>query len=213
MLPAMSIRRVRHVLLLLSASLLQVVLTSVEASPQPPEIAAGFAHTAESVVRELAARSANWLAPPAALETLEYDFVSGSEVTRVRIKRGERRRPSVWMGATLRVGFHNLMQSPERYSIELKREGSAKRLTLVAKLKDEQGAFGVEVGNGVENSWRGYFSQGRGKCPSLWTPNDLCRSRSTQRGQPFATPTGARLSQGNGSRDELTCFKVRFTTA
>ena len=54
----------------------------------------------------------------------------------------------------------SLMQSPERFAIELKREPGAKTLTLVAKLKDEKGPIRVEAGNGVENSWRGYFSHG-----------------------------------------------------
>ena len=36
----------------------------------------------------------------------------------------------------------------------------AKRLTLTAKVKDATKFIGVEVGNGVENSWRGYFSHG-----------------------------------------------------
>ena len=62
--------------------------------------------------------------------------ISGSEVTRIRVRRGEPRRAAVWMGATLHAGFHELMQSPERFAIELKREPGAKTLTLVAKLKD-----------------------------------------------------------------------------
>ena len=77
---------------LLWVGLLQPGLTATIEPSQPPVIPAGSGRTAETVVRELAARSAKWIAPPAALETLEYDFVSGSEVTRVRVKRGEPRR-------------------------------------------------------------------------------------------------------------------------
>jgi hypothetical protein len=62
------------------------------------------------------------------------------------------------MGATLYAGFHNLVQSPDRFTVELRREAGAGTLTLLARLKDEQASFRVEVGNGVENSWRGYFS-------------------------------------------------------
>ena len=75
-----------------------------------------------TLVRDLAARSASWLAPPGSLETLEYDFISGSEVTRIRVRRGEPRRVAVWMGATLHAGFHELTRSPERFAVELKRE-------------------------------------------------------------------------------------------
>src|SRR5262249_54590082 len=64
----------------------------------------------------------------------------------------------VWMGATLHAGFQALVRSPEKFAIEVKREPGAKRLTLVAKLKEEKGNLRVEVGNGVENSWRGYFA-------------------------------------------------------
>src|SRR5271157_4488444 len=92
------------------------------AAAQPRAIAGLADQNADTIVRNLAARSASWIAPPATLKTLEYDFVSGSEVTRVRVKRGERRRYGVWMGATLHAGFQNLIQSPERFTIELKRE-------------------------------------------------------------------------------------------
>jgi hypothetical protein len=156
----MPIPQFAQAFLLLWVGLLQLVLTSADGSPRPPGIAAEPGRTAATVVRELGARSASWVAPPATLETLEYDYVSGSEVTQIRIKRGERRRSSVWMGATLRAGFHNLIQAPERYSIELKREDGAKTLTLVAKLKDEKGFDKVEVGNGVENPWRGSLRSG-----------------------------------------------------
>jgi hypothetical protein len=125
---------------------------------QPTGKSTGPPPPAESVVRDLAAHSASWIAAPAALETLEYDFVSGSDVSRVRVKRGERRRYGVWMGATLHAGFQSLVQSPERFTIELAQEPEAKTLRLVAKLKDVKGSIGVQAGNGIEHSWRGYFS-------------------------------------------------------
>ena len=61
MLLAMSIPRVGHAFSLLSASLLQIVLTSVEGSSQPPAIVAVSGRTAESVVRELGARETSIL--------------------------------------------------------------------------------------------------------------------------------------------------------
>ncbi len=156
----LSIAHGHRALALLRVALLQFGLLAAAAPAQPPAIAGGADQNANTIVRDLAARSASWIAPPASLKTLEYDFVSGSEVTRVRVKRGERRRYGVWMGATLHAGFQNLIQSPERFTIELKREPGAKTLTLVAKLKDEKESFSVEAGNGLENSWSGYFSQG-----------------------------------------------------
>jgi hypothetical protein len=127
----------------------------------PLSVAAGApAGDPAALVRDLAARSACWLAPPDSLETLEYDFLLGSEVTRIRAGRGGPRRAAAWMGATLHAGFQALVREPGMFAIELKREPGAKTLTLVARLKDEKGSLRVEVGNGVENSWRGYFSHG-----------------------------------------------------
>ena len=62
------------------------------------------------------------------------------------------------MGATLQAGFRELMRSPDKFNIDVKREAGEERLILLAKPKDEKGSIGVEVGNGVENSWSGYFS-------------------------------------------------------
>ena len=167
----------------------------------------GYYHADDpaNLVRDLAARSASWLAPPGSLETLEYDFISGSEVTRIRARRGEPRRVAVWMGATLHAGFHELTRSPERFAVELKREPGAKTLTLVAKLKDEKGNLHVEAGNGVENSWRGYFSQGPGRPRSSWTRSGSCRSRSRPVGRRCATPTGRKSAAANGSPGGSTC--------
>ena len=132
---------------------------SANASPQPPsKITPAAAPAADAVVRELAARSASWVEPPAALETLEYEFILGSEVIPVKVTRGERRRIGVWMGATLHTGFHELVRTPEKFDIQVKRQADARTLTLRAKVKDGKGNVRVEAGNGVENSWLGYFA-------------------------------------------------------
>jgi hypothetical protein len=72
-----SIPHFGRTLVLLWVGLLQPGSSAAIEAPEPPGIAARSNRTVESVVRELAARSANWVAPPAALETLEYEFVSG----------------------------------------------------------------------------------------------------------------------------------------
>ena len=81
---------------------------------------------ADEVVRQLAARSANWVKPPGAVKTLEYDFLLGSELIPVKVTHGERRPGSVWMGATLVGGFGQLMQSPGRFTIEVKHDTGAR---------------------------------------------------------------------------------------
>ena len=75
---------------LLWVGLLQLVRTSADGSPQPPGIAAAPGRTAETVVRELTARSASWVAPPATLETLENVHHRGRRT--IRAARGADRR-------------------------------------------------------------------------------------------------------------------------
>jgi beta-lactamase regulating signal transducer with metallopeptidase domain len=114
--------------------------------------------SADELVRRLAARSTKWITQSPSLESLEYDFVSGPQVTRIKVTRGEQRRHGVWTGTTLHAGFHELIKSPGQFAFEVSRGANAKTLKLVAKPKDAAKRIEVEAGNGVENSWRGYFS-------------------------------------------------------
>jgi hypothetical protein len=125
-----------------------------------PKQAASDVPTPDEVVRRLAARSADWLAPPESLRTLEYDFVSGPRVTPIKVSRGEPRRYGVWTGATLHAGFRALMKEPAKFNIAIEPQAGGKTLRLTARLKEDKGSFRVEVGNGVENSWSGYYSHG-----------------------------------------------------
>ncbi len=72
---------------LLRVALLQFGLLSAAARAQPPAIAGGAAQNADALVRNLAARSANWIAPPATLENLEYQ-VPGTPYLTARIDYG-----------------------------------------------------------------------------------------------------------------------------
>ncbi|WP_435008442.1 M56 family metallopeptidase [Tundrisphaera lichenicola] len=121
--------------------------TSTVEEPVPPDL-----------VRALADRSKDWIGPPAGVASLEYDFLIRSEVTPIRVARGDRRRESVWMGATLNGGFRELLRSPDRFELAVERQGDPKVIRLVARVKDPAKSFRVEVGNGVENSWMGYFA-------------------------------------------------------
>src|SRR5207245_916524 len=85
------------------------------ASPQPPAPPAAADRDPADFVRALASRSADWLGPSPDLEALEYDFIGGTQVTPIRVSRGDRRRGSVWMGATLHAGVHSLLRSPDRF--------------------------------------------------------------------------------------------------
>src|SRR5271157_1001733 len=108
MMSFMTISHVHGALRLLRVTILQFGLFAAVGPLQPLAIAKAPVGEAEILVRDLAARSANWIAPPATLEKLEYELLSGSNVTRVRVERGEQRRHSVWMGTTLHAGFQSL---------------------------------------------------------------------------------------------------------
>jgi beta-lactamase regulating signal transducer with metallopeptidase domain len=123
------------------------------ATLSPPTVA-----DTPTIVRELAARATNWTAAPSAITTLEYELVSGSRTIALKATRGERRRYSVWMGTTLQTAFRELINSPEKFDIQIKRQAGAATLTLLVKLKDDKQRIGFEAGNGVENSWIGYIS-------------------------------------------------------
>ncbi|MGC1276274.1 MAG: M56 family metallopeptidase [Planctomycetaceae bacterium] len=112
----------------------------------------------DQIVRDVASRSVFWLAPPPALKQLEYDYVLGTDVTPVAIKRGDRRPRGVWFGATLHTGFHKLTSSPERFDVTATHADDDKTITLVASPKNEQGNITIDAGNGIEGTWRGYFS-------------------------------------------------------
>ncbi|WP_406694035.1 hypothetical protein V5E97_23615 [Singulisphaera sp. Ch08] len=125
------------------------------ASNQPP----AKAPDADEIVRQLAARSTNWIMPPAALKTLEYRLFFGPTATAIKVTRGELRREGVWLGATLQAGFRELLRAPANFQVDVKREEGGKYLTLRVKPKDEQRPIRIEIGNGVENSWSGYLSR------------------------------------------------------
>ena len=113
------------------AGLVLVAATAVGVRPQEPRTPAPSEQgapaalaqapapgpTADDVVHKLAARSTNWVTPSRLLESLEYDLVSGQQVTRFKVARGDQRRYSVWMGTTLHAGFRELMKSPARFAI------------------------------------------------------------------------------------------------
>jgi hypothetical protein len=127
------------------------VASTVAGAGQPP---------ADEIVRSLADRAARWTTPPSAVETLEYDFLMGAQATAIKVTPGERRRHGAWTGTTLQAGFHELIASPGKFIIEVKQEPGAQILTILAKVKDDKDFIRVEAGNGVEDSWSGYFSHG-----------------------------------------------------
>src|SRR3954452_25072662 len=153
--PLLERRRGARCVLLMAAVLTITIASPAAVAQEPP---GKPLPDADGVVRERAARSASWITPTAPLETLEYDFVSGPDVTAVKVTRGERRRYSVWMGATLHAGFRELMRSPGRFNVRVEREAGAATFKLHARVNDDKEPIRVEAGNGVDGSWRGYFS-------------------------------------------------------
>lgn len=120
--------------------------------------------TAADVTRELGSRGVLWLQGGSPrMQNLKYDFYLGSKITPISISRGDQRRVGVWHGVTLRTGLHSLTTTPEKFDVQLIRTDTDKEagtLRLVVKPKDSTGAIRLEIGNGVESSWQGYFSRG-----------------------------------------------------
>lgn len=191
---AVALRSSRRAVLAALALVAAVASAGVGSQPSParpaadkagqpePKDAANDVPKPDEVVRRLATRSADWLAPPKALRTLEYDFLLGSDFTAIKVSRGEKRRSSVWMGATLHAGFHTLVQDPEKFDIAIEPQAGGKTLRIIARLKNQKGSFRIEAGNGVENSWRGYFSHGA---------NETTLIVDAERFVPLAERTGA----------------------
>jgi len=111
------------------------------------------------LVQEIARRSAHWVAPASPkLKTLDYTFIRGHEPRLVKLVKGESRvRYSVWQGCGLRTGIHALLGEPERFAIKVEAIDD-QALRVVASVKDAERPVGVEVGNGIDSSWSGFFS-------------------------------------------------------
>ena len=200
---AKSISALRQALLPLGLVLFEGALLAAEEPVQLPAAAGSVPPSAEAIVRELAARSVSWTTARRGLESLEYDFIAGSDVTPVRVRR-EQRRNSVWMGTTLHAGLQSLVKFTDRYTISLTRQPGAKTITLLAKPKNATEHIAVEIGNGVENSWRGYSRMVPRKRPSSWTPSGSCRSRNTPVRRMCVTPNGKISDRAAGCLDGLT---------
>ena len=114
------------------------------------------------IVRQLSERIAPCVQPDRAVKTLSYDIQLGGRSMPIRVQRGQRRRMGVWQGTTLQGALQQLLQSPDRFLVAIVNpEGDSREMiTLRITPKAPQNSFTIEAGNGVENSWRGYFSQG-----------------------------------------------------
>lgn len=119
----------------------------------------------EQLVRQLSDRCRLWLSQPGPeLKSLRYTFHLGGEERVVELAPGTKQvRRSMWQGATLHTGLHALAASSAGFQVTAGRiEGDPTyadafiRLSVRPKAAGE--SFHLAVGNGIDGSWRGYYS-------------------------------------------------------
>lgn len=115
----------------------------------------------QEFITRLAERVAYVLQPPADIKTLEYDFSHGGPAAPVKVAQGDRRPLAVWQGMTLHGGLHELLRAPQKFDISIERPADAAgAITIRGERKADAGVIEFHAGNGIENSWSGYFSYG-----------------------------------------------------
>ncbi|BBO33142.1 HEAT repeat domain-containing protein [Lacipirellula parvula] len=119
---------------------------------------------ADALVSQVIARCRPWLRQPGPeLKSLKYTYHLNGDKRVVEIAAAaDPVRRAFWQGATLSLGLHALAKSPEKFTAAAERiAGDADdpqpfiRLTLRPKAQADP--FRIEVGNGIEGSWYGYY--------------------------------------------------------
>jgi hypothetical protein len=146
--------------------------------------AAIAAETPESIVTALSARCEPWLGPPSPqLKSLAYTFDLSGDTRRVEIVRGVTKvGGAFWRGISLFTGLEQLLASPASYEMTLE-EKAGDYLTLAAKQRDKW--FILVAGNGISETWRGYFSAGSDKMTLKLRRADLLPVEETHKGTTF----------------------------
>jgi hypothetical protein len=157
----MTMRRYSALALALSLT----TLLAAAASSVAQQSASSGDLNADQLVEQLAARCRVWLEQPGPeLESLRYTYHLGGDERVVELTPGGGRvRRSVWQGATLYTGFHALAGAPSAFTATVERiEQDAAYSTPFTRLtlrpKDPEQSFRLEVGNGIDGSWHGYFT-------------------------------------------------------
>lgn len=117
----------------------------------------------QSVIDGLSQRCRPWINTPGEqLRSLEYTYTLGNDERRVELVRGVSEvERSMWCGSTLTNGLHWLLRHPERFDVTRSRlESEADRLEMTIRSKPDTPGIGLEIGNGISGSWRGYFTHG-----------------------------------------------------
>jgi hypothetical protein len=119
----------------------------------------------EQLVRQLTERRHPWLLPPGPeLKSLRYTYHLRGDERVVELARGAKGvRLGMWQGATLSTGLRALVASPEKFQatgrrIEIDPTYAVPFLRLTVRPKAPDDSFHLEVGNGIEGSWYGYYT-------------------------------------------------------
>jgi hypothetical protein len=147
---------------------------------------------AEHLVRQLSDRCRVWLSQPGTeLKSLKYTFHLGGDeqVVELAPAAGPVRR-SMWQGATLHTGLHALAASPENFQATAEAiQGDPTyaepfiRLTVRPKASDQ--SFHLEVGNGIEGSWHGFYTHNSPEMLIDLNPKTLLPIRELHQGSQY----------------------------
>ncbi len=142
-------------------STVKTPIAALDPTENAAQAAGAAAPSDEDFVSRLAERVAYFLKPAAGVKTLEYDFSLGAKAIPVKVQQGDERPIAVWQGTTLHGGLHELLHAPSKFDIKIERPARAgAEITIRATPKAADAIIRFSAGNGIEASWRGFFSHG-----------------------------------------------------
>jgi HEAT repeat protein len=176
--------------LALALSLTTMLAASAVSIAQEPASSANL--NADQLVEQVGARCRVWLDQPGPeLKSLRYKFhLSGDERVVELSPDGRRVRRGMWQGATLYTGLHALAGAPGAFTaaaerIEQDAAYSTPFIRLTLRPKDSEHAFRLEVGNGIDGSWRGYFVHSSSEMQLDLGPETLLPARELHQHSQF----------------------------
>lgn len=171
---------------------LAAILAAASFSAAQATVSDGDPDTGQ-LVQQLAERCRVWLAQPGTeLKSLKYTFHLGGRERVVELgPDGRRVRRSVWQGATLHTGLDALAAAPDAFEATAERITDDPtyaepfiRLTIRPKAPDQ--SLRLEVGNGIDGSWHGYYTHSSKEMRLDLDPETLLPVRELHQGSQYA---------------------------
>ncbi|WP_010588085.1 M56 family metallopeptidase [Schlesneria paludicola] len=124
----------------------------------PANAADGPRSEQQQLIDRIRARVKYMLGLSATIKKLEYELELGGNATSILVEDHSAGRLAPWQGTTLQGGLQQLLNSPDRFDIQIDQQASEGTLILHAVWKVPEGNFSFHCGNGVQDTYQGYFS-------------------------------------------------------